>query len=120
MKFSSCFPGRIDESNSSPNLILCDGDSDDDLIKLDLLLGTDPEIYDKRDRDLRFSFFFSGGIGEFNSSRNFLLLDGDPDDDLIKLDLLLSTDHAIDSERGRDLRFEFFFSGGKLRIQVIL
>jgi hypothetical protein len=42
----------------------------------------------------------------------FLLLDGDPDDDLIKLDLLLSTDLEIDSKRGRDLRFKFFFPGG--------
>jgi hypothetical protein len=106
------FSGGIGEFKSSRNFLLLDGDPDDDLIKLDLLLTTDPAIDDKGDRDLRFSFFFSGGIGEFNSSRNFLLLDGDPDDDLIKLDLLLSTDPAIDSERGRDLRFKFFFPGG--------
>ena len=55
-----------------PTAELCYVGPDDDLIKLDLLLSTDPAIDSERDRDLRFKFFFSGGSCEFKSSCSFL------------------------------------------------
>ena len=75
MRVNFFFSVSIGEFKSCGNLFLLDDNPDGDLIIIDVLLSTDLAIGDDRDHDLRFVFFFSMSIGEFNSSCIFLLLD---------------------------------------------